>query len=312
MAIENELEEIDALLSGILKDVSGGAEIEAKNELGDGTKTEPSLVVHEGAGRISWDDDVIALFNEKFPGTDIYSMSLEELKHLRDDVEALREEYSLIELAYKVLSNGAYGASANAKGFYFYNLAVAGDITGECRALTKYFWTHLEEFFHKTIWERKDLWEKFGFELDESKKALCESLPVSCYSDTDSVTEDSVIYIKESNNAPMAVTFKEFYYILKEKYKAKERDNVNGQTIIAVPGNISVMNIKNGKTEYSPVKYLMRHKVSKPLYIIETESGKRVTVTEDHSCVVMRGGKQITVKAADINAETDTLICVGD
>lgn len=309
MTTENELEEIDAMLNDIIKNIAPTAPvIEAKDELSDGTKTEPSLVVHEDKCRIKWDDDVISLFNEKFPGVDIYSMPLEDLKHLRDDVEALREEYSLIELAYKVLSNGAYGASANAKGFYFYNLAVAGDITGECRALTKYFWMHLEEFFHKTIWERKDLWEKFGFELDESKKGLCESLPVSCYSDTDSVTENSVIYIKENNAQARAITFKEFYNILKEKYNVAERDNVNGQTIMAVPDNITVMNIKGGKTEYIPVRYLMRHKVSKPLYIIETASGKSVTVTEDHSCIVRRNGTQITVKAADININTDKLI----
>ena len=121
---------------------------EASNKLSNDKKVEPSLVVHENKatqapveGQIKWDQDVIDLFNEKFPGMDIYNMSLDDLKHLHDDVEALREEFSLIELAYKVLSNGPYGASANAKGFYFYNLSVAGDITGECRALTKYLGT---------------------------------------------------------------------------------------------------------------------------------------------------------------------------
>lgn len=335
---ENEvnavLNEIDELLDSCIADIYNkeNSNVEVSNQLSDGTKVEPSLVVHEtpketttdDGKRIKWDDDVIALFNEKFPNKDIYNMDLEELKHLRDDVEALREEFSLVEQAYKVLSNGAYGASANAKGFYFYNLAVAGDITGECRALTKYFWTHLEEFFHETIWERKDLWKQFGFELDENKRELCRSLPVSCYSDTDSVTGDSIIYIKEwndsdINNLPYSIAFDSFYSLLKDKYKCEEYENENEQMMIAVPDNIKVLNIVsksgavpaniyNREIKFVPIRYLMRHKVSKPIYTIVAESGKAVSVTADHSCVVVRDGKQLTVKASEIDIENDKII----
>lgn len=339
--VNNVLNEIDELLDSCIADiyndkdnkidntieVSNIVSPQVGNQLSDGTKVEPSLVVHgEGSsqaqetesddGRIKWDDDVIALFNEKFPNKDIYNMDLDELKHLRDDVEALREEFSLVEQAYKVLSNGAYGASANAKGFYFYNLSVAGDITGECRALTKYFWTHLEEFFHETIWERKDLWEQFGFELDESKRELCRSLPVSCYSDTDSVTGDSIIYIKEGSdndldNLPHSISFNSFYELLKDKYKCEEYENENGQMMIAVPDNIKVLNVSyyNSKEfKFVPIRYLMRHKVSKPIYTIVTESGKSVRVTADHSCIVVRNGKQITVDTSEIDIENDKII----
>lgn len=349
---ENEvnavLNEIDELLDSCIADIYNkeNSNVEVSNQLSDGTKVEPSLVVHEAHketgpndGRIKWDDDVITLFNEKFPNKDIYNMDLEELKHLRDDVEALREEFSLVEQAYKVLSNGAYGASANAKGFYFYNLAVAGDITGECRALTKYFWTHLEEFFHETIWERKDLWEQFGFELDESKRELCRSLPVSCYSDTDSVTGDSIIYIRceqsshyqqvipvlkesndsDSNNSPHSISFNGFYELLKDKYKCEEYENENGQMMISVPDNIKVLNVSykseavpaniyNREIKFVPIRYLMRHKVNKLIYTIVTESGKAVRVTADHSCVVVRDGKQLTVKASEIDIENDKII----
>lgn len=135
----------------------------------------------------NWDDDVKQLFIEQYPNVDIINLSLDELKNLRDSVEALREEYTLIEVSgYKVLSNAAYGASGN-PNFYFFNANVAGDITGECRELTKYFWKNLEIFFHETIWKRKDLWEKFDFELDESKHNKCRDSHISVYSDTDSV-----------------------------------------------------------------------------------------------------------------------------
>lgn len=329
-SVLEELDLVDELLDSCLADIYGesvsetenfninNCNTEAKSELSDGTKVAPSLVVHENKedftqpdGAVKWDDDVAALFKEKFPNKDIYNMPLEDLLHLRDDVEALREEFSLIELAYKVLSNGAYGASANAKGFYFYNLAVAGDITGECRALTKYFWTHLEEFFHETVWERKDLWKKFGFELDESKRELCRSLPVSCYSDTDSVSASSFIYIKE-NGKERKITMSEFETLLTGKYKLAGHENENGQIMYAVPDNISVLNIKcvNGKYErvWNNIRYLMCHKVRGPLYTLRAESGKSVTVTGDHSVMVRRGDEIAETVAVSINKETDKLI----
>ena len=131
-------------------------------------------------------DDVINLMNEKFPGKNIYNMSIDELKKFRIDVEDLRHEYSLLELAMKLLGNGLYGCCAN-RFFYFYNMALAGDITGECRHLTKTMWNNLEYFFHETLWERKDLWERFDFKLDESKHDWYRKQPISVYSDTDSV-----------------------------------------------------------------------------------------------------------------------------
>ena len=117
---------------------------------------------------MEFSEDIKKLLVEHYPNKDIYQMSLDELKSFKDEITNLRQEYSLLELAYKTLGNAAYGASANA-WFYFYNVALAGDITGECRNLTKTMWHNLEDFFHEKIWERKDLWEKFDFELDESK-----------------------------------------------------------------------------------------------------------------------------------------------
>lgn len=135
---------------------------------------------------MKFSEDIENLLKERFPGVDIYSLSLEELNNLKEQVEDLRHEYSLLELAMKTLGNAAYGASANPY-MYFFNPSLAADITGECRELTKTMWKDLENFFHETIWERKDLWEKFDFALDESKHDWYREQPISVYSDTDSV-----------------------------------------------------------------------------------------------------------------------------
>lgn len=130
--------------------------------------------------------DIKELLEKEFPGRDIYNMSLEELKQFKDDVEQLYEVNSMLELAQKLLGNAAYGACAN-QYFYFFNPKLAADITGECRQLTKFMWNRLEKFFKEDIWEREDLWEKFNFELDPSKKEWLRDSNVSVYSDTDSV-----------------------------------------------------------------------------------------------------------------------------
>lgn len=135
---------------------------------------------------MKFSDDIIALLNTRFPGKDIYTMDLKELKRFKEEIIELRQEYSLLELSMKTLGNAAYGASAN-RFFYFFNVNLAGDITGECRVLTKFMWDRLQTFFHEDIWERKDLWERFDFALDESKHDWFRTQPTSVYSDTDSV-----------------------------------------------------------------------------------------------------------------------------
>jgi len=136
--------------------------------------------------KIEFSDDIKKLLAEKYPNKDIYNMSLEELKKFRETIEELREEYFMLEIAQKQLGNASYGACAN-QFFYYYNPRLAADITGECRVLTKFMWNRLEKFFHEDIWERKDLWKKFNFELDPSKKEWYSNKVVSTYSDTDSV-----------------------------------------------------------------------------------------------------------------------------
>lgn len=136
--------------------------------------------------KIEFSDDIKKLLAERYPDQDIYNMSLDELKKFRETVEELREEFFLLEIAMKQLNNASYGACAN-QFFYFYNTRIASDITGECRVLTKFMWNRLEKFFHEDIWERKDLWKKFNFELDPSKKEWYKDKVVSTYSDTDSV-----------------------------------------------------------------------------------------------------------------------------
>lgn len=135
---------------------------------------------------IEFSEDINKFLKEEYPNVDLEKMSLNELILFKDEIASKRNELYLLELAHKALGNAAYGAAASPY-FYFYNVDLAADITGECRNLTKTMWKNLEEWFHEGIWERKDLWEKFEFALDESKHDWYRQQHVSIYSDTDSV-----------------------------------------------------------------------------------------------------------------------------
>jgi len=61
---------------------------------------------------------------------------------------------------------------------------------------------------------------------------------------------------------------------------------------------------------WKPINYIMGHRISKPKFKIKSKSGKEIIVTGDHSCMVMRNGELITVKAQDIDVKTDKLVTI--
>ena len=192
--------------------------------------------------------------------------------------------------------------------FYFYNMHVASDITAECRNLTKTMWTNLEDFFHNKIWERKDLWKKFGFELDENMREWYKTQPISIYSDTDSTSHSSLLLTKDAKNVENKITIESLFNESLEKNGLSDLTK-NNQEIVKCDYKILNWTKEKG-LEYCPVKYVMRHKVSKPKFKIKTKSGKEIIVTNDHSCIVFRNGKQLTIKAKDINKDTDKILSV--
>lgn len=178
---------------------------------------------------IKFSEDIVELLNERYPDIDLEQLSLNELIQFREEIVDLRHEYSLIELGFKTLGNAAYGASAN-QYFYFYNVNLAADITGECRHLTKTMWHNLEDWFHEGIWKRKDVQEQFGFELDESKHDWYREQVISCYSDTDSVYSTYGTFFKAmtpESQAKFDTDRKKLDFIL--KYNKEFQDKLNNK-----------------------------------------------------------------------------------
>lgn len=247
-------------------------------------------------------EDIKNLLAERFPGRNIYEMDLNELKEFKEEVVDLRHEYALLENAYKVCANAGYGSSAN-EHFYFFLPKLASDITGECRNLTQTMWHNLEEFFHETLWERKDIQEQFGFELDETKHDWYREQPISVYSDTDSTSFDTIL---KTSNGECTIE-----NLFNESLKENGIEDITNNGHEIVKCNDDVLNwTKEKGLNFVHIKWIMRHKVSKPMFKITTKSGKTITVTEDHSCIVFRNGEQIAIKAKDINKETDKILSI--
>lgn len=137
---------------------------------------------------MEFSENIYKFMNKEFPDVkieDIQNMNLDELKQFREKVLEKRQEYSLIELAYKTCANAAYGSSGN-EHFYWYRPELASAVTGEARLMTFIQWRNFPKFMKEDVWNRKDLWEKFDFALDENKRHIMENNPINAQSDTDS------------------------------------------------------------------------------------------------------------------------------
>lgn len=136
-------------------------------------------------------------------------------------------------------------------------------------------------------------WE--GFVAYNGKK------PITIYGDTDSTFCETII-----NTDVGEFTIEDLY----------NKNIKNGSAGITLNGHESVNCSEkvlnwdsNKKLYYAPVKRLIRHKVTKEKWKLKTKSGKEIIVTNDHSMIVFRDGKQLEIKPRDI-LKTDKVLIV--
>lgn len=255
---------------------------------------------------MEFSDRIKVFLESHFPDEDIYNMSLDELEDFKKRVIQKRQEYSLLELAMKTSGNAAYGACASPY-FFFFNPWLAGDITGECRELTQTMWKNLNNFFRETIWERKDLWEQFGFELDESKREWAKTVDWAIYSDTDSLVRNALLLTKDEHNNVKEITIEDIFNKFMKRNGLKTTDKTGHEIVECCD---QILNYIDNKIQFTPIKHIIRHKVSKPKFKIKTKSGKEIIVTGDHSVIIFRDGKQMAIEAKNINVKTDKILSV--
>lgn len=198
------------------------------------------------------------------------------------------------EQAIKIQLNSSYGAIAS-QYFIAFNTAVAEAVTLQGQELLKYTESITNNYF-KNIWHKDFELHKL-LEIDKVNQ-IHESIDLTIYQDTDSVGKDSIIDVE---GVDMTI---EDYFNSYAEYEGFIIDN-RGNEIIYNPSQ-KVLNWDN-KNYYANVKKIIRHKVSKPKWILKTENNK-IEVTGDHSLIVFRNGIKIEIKAKDINIETDLVL----
>lgn len=211
---------------------------------------------------------------------------------------ALSNEWKNEEQAVKLVINGMYGALGN-KWLAYFNPVVAETVTLQGQDLIKFAERVMNAYFNKFWHLDKELHEKLGLtEVKEVKR------PVNIYSDTDSVAADSQIMDKNLGK----ISIEEFWHTYAKMfgYSKDLRDN----EIVLLDENIVQAENWDNDVKWSSVKRIIRHRVTKQKYRIETEGGKSVVITNDHSCVVIRDGHRIKLKPAEINVETDMVVCI--
>ncbi len=225
----------------------------------------------------------------------------------------------------KKFINSVYGATAS-KYFVAHNTLVAESITSQGQDLNHFSENSVNAYFNGIFQQDTELHKALGISTEDAKKFdiskgkttdtgpltgdifsyLDGDQSLTVAGDTDSCSGDSLIYLN-GIKMPIEEAFTELKY--------DNNDIVlnvsNGSEVVPVKDQVTntVIEVNGRYIEVErPINYIMRHKVSKAKYRITTESGKTVEVTEDHSCMVLRNNELISIKAKDINIETDKII----
>jgi hypothetical protein len=231
----------------------------------------------------------------KLTKIDPYNCTLDELEKEIERLSDLKDEYKNKEQSIKIYLNSIYGALAS-PFFTGYNHYIAEAVTLQGQDIIKYANKTCDEYFLKYWHKDKELHKA----LDLTRVDKIQSDSICIYNDTDSVASDTIIKTTSGNK-----TIEDFY--------EENKNNSGGYTLSGHESVLTSEKIlnwsRNKNLYYARVKRIIRHKVSKPKWKLKTKSGKEILITNDHSMIIFRDGKQITIKPSGIK-KTDKILCI--
>lgn len=212
----------------------------------------------------------------EYTNEELLALPTEILEQLLATAEYKESFYHTSQLVQKTLINSLYGALAN-KYFTLFNEDMAAAITGNGRF-----------FIQKTANMVEDALQK----LNPSQK------PYIVYGDTDSVLGSTLIKTDRGD-----IKIEDLYNNLNGNIDKIREDNfVKNVSDMIKAGSVS----ENLSYEEKQITYVMKHKVKKRMFKIKC-NGDEVTITEDHSMMVIRDNKLIEIKPKDIQ-KNDKLV----
>lgn len=212
------------------------------------------------------------------------------IEKLNNDIYILnsnRDKYEVYQRGTKQLINSAYGALAlESSLFAGHKEYFSTSVTSVGRVANLFVSQE----------QSKKVLEIAGEEPKEEQYGMLNYLDCIAQIDTDSVTFDSIININGENNK-----IGEFYENSLESDSGilEKRGDDNYIKHLDNEYFTLSLNKENGLLEQKRVKYIMAHRVKKRLFKIKHKD-KEVTVTEDHSIIILRDKEYLDVKPKDI------------
>lgn len=256
----------------------------------------------------------------RFTNIDPYTCDLETLENEVKRLEGVSGYYETKQLALKKFINSVYGATAS-KFFVAHNTDIAESITLQGQDLNHFSENSVNDYFSGIFQNDTELHKKLGISTEAAKEVTIDkgkTTPMkkldldylkgdeslTCAGDTDSVSGNTMIYVEDGGQMRIDDYFKISKFLNKDIVikcaDSSEVVPVKGGTTLAIDNDLN--------QKFKSINYIMRHKVTKPKFTITSKSGKKVEVTGDHSCMVVRNGELISIKAKDINIDTDKLV----
>lgn len=185
------------------------------------------------------------------------------------------EYWDMMQHIQKILLNSEYGAQLNV-GSRFFDSRIGQSVTLTGRCVVRHMMRTVNEL---TVGE----YDHHG--------------PATIYGDTDSVEKSTMIRTLDGSR-----TIEILFHECGHKWQ-------DGDKEYAFDPHVRVLsyNPQTGQAVMMPIKYVYRHRVSKPRWKITDTAGNSVVVTGDHSVMVMRNGMLVEAKPSEI-LHTDMLV----
>lgn len=237
--------------------------------------------------------------NFQFCNIDPYKATKAELEEEIARLNILMHDASNTQQALKIFINSAYGAIGN-QFFQCYNPDVAEAITLQGQNIIKFMNEAINKYFHSKWHLDKELHTKLGIKVNNPIQET-----VTVYGDTDSIHGDSLVNLP-NGKISISELWNSFSKIEDVFIDSK------GIEIIKTPIFYTMNYNDVGSLYKAKVSKIVRHRVSKAKWLLETASGRKIIVTNDHSMIVFRDGNKYTVKPSEIQHGDRVLVLEND
>ena len=202
-----------------------------------------------------------------------------DLKEFAPKLKTEIEFYVSYEQAMKLLGNSMYGGSSH-QSFFWFNMSLANDITGEAKNIIKLMEEHIPEYI-KTEWPyMTDVHKELGITVDPDKAyKMLETTGQKSFVDViygDSCDGKTLI---STNNGDIQI--KDLFDNSNIVFVDRDKEFALSDVIIKNYNGNEIIN--------SNIKYIIRHKTKKSKWEITDSHNNSVIVTGDHSMIIWDG-----------------------